>query len=373
LPDPRAAALTPMPVLVDRRALVVRDFRPVNGDKISFHWDGTPVIRYSPGRTQDLENAEVVMASIGPAVKLSGSWRERVIVHRHEREDADYFEPEQAGSIHGVGIRSRIYWLYWVYTEYRAWIVDSLERIGLGSLAVEYEQGNKDAKLEALDILKNFSRRSGVAIPVNPESRNNKPPVYMIEAPIQGAGIIMQGMAEIERQIERYIVGQSMSGGADNEDGLGGTGRANFARDTKAQVIQADAERLAETLTGTDKFPGLVNTVCKWTYPEYRGTLRWVFEYGDPQSAEKVQMGTGLVQMGLPVKAEEMYAYAGFSKPAPDDEVVGGMMPQQQPAPGEEDQPLSDEDLAGIDAEAFGDEDEESADMGMLEQALFPQ
>lgn len=106
--------------------LAVTDHRPVNGDKIQFGFDGTPRVMVHAADATKLPGAadSIIFGDRGPMLELKDPrWRQRFVIHKHIPNDADYFEGELAGGVHGVGLRSMIYWLWWLRDEMLGWAV----------------------------------------------------------------------------------------------------------------------------------------------------------------------------------------------------------------------------------------------------------
>jgi hypothetical protein len=315
-----------------QKVWTVKEFVPVNGDKIGHLWDGTPYVLVHSSEASKLKGAEIVYTTRGTGLLLKGRWREFFTLHSHNPNDADYFEAEMAEGIHGVGIRSMIYWLYWMITEYASWVVDSMERIGLGLVVIYFDASNPAAEAQAKDTAKNFSRRSVLVVPriQTAGSGHSLGSVEVVEAPTAGAAVVLELQKYGEQKIERYIVGQSMSGGADNESGLGGTGRANFAAGTKNDIIAADADDLAETLTGSEQHPNLLWVVKKYTCPWADFPVRFVHDLEEPSPEQKLGAVSMAFNMGVAFKEDEVRAITGMSDPANDDVIISAQELQRQ-------------------------------------------
>lgn len=307
-----------------KRTLLIKRTIPLNGDKIGYTWDDVPYVLVNSSKAAHLPGARLINATLGRALLLEGPWRERFLIHQHDADDADYFEPEMADAIHGVGVRSRIFWMWWVRDEWLEWVATYLERVGLGFTVWEYDASNPQAKAETERAAKAGGRRTHVLVPVWGDGRGlKKGGVERIDPPVSGVESLRSLIDYADDAIERYIVGQSMSGGNDEGDGLGGTGRADFARDTKGALTEDDAVNLAETLTGSDEAPGLVRWIQTQSRPDMRDVpLRFVFDVEQPESKEALDSGKALFDMGVPLRTDELRAKGGFSKPTTDDEVT---------------------------------------------------
>ncbi|MGH7744941.1 MAG: phage portal protein family protein, partial [Candidatus Dormibacteria bacterium] len=102
--------------------IVIDAWMPVHGDKIVFRMDdgknqyprdqiGFRVgMQYRQGDLIDGRKLEATQA--GLATFLAPYERHLAALHKHEIEDAAYETPLDAGSVHGVGIRSQIYWCW---------------------------------------------------------------------------------------------------------------------------------------------------------------------------------------------------------------------------------------------------------------------
>ncbi len=296
-----------------------------------------------------LKHATVITTTDkGYAVKMDGSYRDRLIVHKRDGEDADWWEWDMSGRVHGVGLRDRAFWGLAMRNDFRSWIIDVLERCGAGIPVITYPSSDNQAKLDAATAAKTMNRRSVFLIPVSSDRTQSGGSVQFLEAPVNGIAIIQQLILWLEQQIEQLFVGQTMSGGVDSSGGaLGGSERADFAGDTKKQKIATAADALQETWTGSDREPGIVSILKKWNYPWATSfDVRMVFnlEKQDPQVA--CANAAALAGMGIPLKVDEVREAGGFSKPTEDDEVIGMMMPAGPS--GEVPEELSDEDITGL-------------------------
>ena len=126
----------------DFNDLSVCSWVPFHGDKLAFEQDTGKVgifVGQLGTKADDLR--------YGPEARVrmfSDYERESIIVHKHEVEDGDFFEAEVAGGIHGVGLRTRVYWPWWIKQTSFQWLMTFLERAGLGVTVWYYESGNDE-------------------------------------------------------------------------------------------------------------------------------------------------------------------------------------------------------------------------------------
>jgi hypothetical protein len=308
--------------------------RPVNGDKINYLHGyspqgappGTPLVRVHGAAGLDLPGAEIVYDNISPMVALTGEWRERFLIHIYDPDDADYFAPEMAGGIYGVGIRSRIYWVNWIRMEYASWIQDLYDRVGLGFVCIKYDMASTRAKTEAERAAKQWNRRSVLAIPVSTDQLLKAGSIEVVEVPTSGGVLVQELVKYLDKMIERYILRQTISGGSGSQgDGMRGTvGPADMAKNTETNRIKADAEELAETLTGSDDEPGLVSIMLKWTYPAVKFPVKFVFDIQDESPKEQLQAITIASGLGVEFGEDYVRGITGAPKPEPGQKIVGG-------------------------------------------------
>ena len=303
---------------------------PVNGDKIQYQWDGTPVIMIDSTerlRFQAKDPDSIVMNDrSGFGLRLyKPEYRERFIIHTHVVDDADYFEGEMAGGARGVGLRSMIYWADFLRRECFQWMLGFMESVGLMDLMIfNYTDGNKAAKAAAEKNAKTISGKLALAVPRAPGDKFQA--IEVVQANAAGIGVLRDLIeGYFDRGIERLIVGQSMSAGGGGSGGLEGDGRAEFAKDTKSQLLKFDADNLDETFTIQ-----LVERLKRWNCP---GTEDFEarFKSCNPEAdrAKKFENGLKLVQAGIKVKVDELREAAGdFTRPTDGDETVGGEKPE---------------------------------------------
>lgn len=318
---------------------------PINGDKLVFRFDdGDPLkadqlgIRVGAGygiggdfNGYKVERAEPT--GQGLAYFLPDWQRDALCVHKHMIEDADWEDPRNAGTIHGVGIRSRIYWEWFQKQNALAFLMEYLERSAGGMEVWTYPAGDPTALANAKAAAR--------------ERMGNGRNIIFFPKPLGEAGdmydvrIIEAGMAGIEslkdilityfgHRIKRYILGQTLSTEAE-ATGLG-SGVADLHLDSLLQIVKYDATNLEETLTYD-----LVRNLKNWNFPWARGIhVRFVIDTESPEVEKKLQAWMQAWQMGAKLKASDVMELIGASPPGPDDEVLQqpqqmGGMPGQEP------------------------------------------
>lgn len=308
----------------------------VHGDSVQFSFDGHPCImmdaqtaawysshgaKYGPPGIGDL----VPTDRGGTALQLHRSyWRERYAIHQHLLQKADYFEGEMAGSVQGLGLRGQVYWQYVVRTDALTWMLAYMQAVGQMDLLVfNYPAGNYAAQQQQELNAQRIIGKAAIACPRSPTQ--NWPAVEQIPMNSAGLAALQTLVADyFDRHIERLFVGQSMSAGADKGTGLGGTGRAEFSKATKDELLVFDANRLDQTLTRD-----LIKPLKKYNFPWAKFPVRFKSVLPDLKAQEKVMSGKVLISVGVPIKADELREAAGYSRPEPGDDVIGA--PQMGP------------------------------------------
>jgi len=334
--------------------VVIDRWLPVNGDKIVFRYDdGTREhdpdqigIRVGAGFTSNAgvnkpwnpDRVQKVEATdYGLAYFLEPWERDLLALHKHMIEDGEYESPENAGRIHGVGIRSRIYWLWFQKQETLAWMMEYLERSAFGIEIWYYPFGNPEAEKKTR---KAAEERIGLGrnIVLVPRPMGEEGMAYGVERIEPGmAGLESMKSLVIEyfgHLIKRYILGQVLTTEAEST-GLG-SNLASIHLDTYLQIVRYDATNLEETLT-TD----LVDPLKAYNFPALMEIpIRFKIETESPDVEAKLAGARQAYDMGCKLKEADVMDLIGMSPPEGDDVVLQdaasqqaamGMDPNQQP------------------------------------------
>ena len=362
---------------------------PVNGDKLAFRYDdGTGEfnpeqvgVRVGAGFTTGTSVAKrwtveqinkVEPTDYGLAYFLEPWEKPLLAIHKHYIEDGEYESPESAGRIHGVGIRSRIYWCWYQKQEALAFLMEFLERSATGMEIWYYPWGSKEARDQTRKAAEERigNGRNIILVP-RPLGEEQAYGVERIEPSMAGADVLGRIITEyFGHQIKRLILGQTLTSEAQST-GLG-SGLAEVHLDTYMQIVQYDATNLEETLT-TD----LIEPLIKCNFPQYADIpLKFRIDTEAPDVDGKLAAWEKAFNMGLKIKAQDVMDLIGATKPGENDEVLsaqdmqggmeggmeGGEMPpglegpEQQPPPPDG----SDPDPFSTDEDEQGEQDEET-------------
>src|SRR5262249_19084285 len=98
--------------------------------------------------------------------------------------------------------------------------------------------------------------------------------------------------------------------------------------DTKHQLLHADADNLAETLT-----EDLLGPAMHFNFPQFDFRMRFEFIVEDPEKKEKIEAIKAFGPMGLKFREDEVRELTGLSAPGEGDEILGGGQQKAAPVP----------------------------------------
>jgi hypothetical protein len=308
-----------------KKQLAIRDYRHINGDKFVFRWSGEVGVLVHSAYKGSWQ-----VTDRGRAHFFTPEEREQLVLHKFEPEDADFFEGEMAGSINGVGIRSRIYWLWYLRQQVMSFLMDYLERVGAGGFTIYYyEMGNPQSLQEVTQAAESQWRNNAILFPRYRDKNTQGPGVENVAVSMGGASLLQALVTEyFDTIIRRYILGQSLTSEQSGGGGLG-DGVAGLHEDTFARLIKYDAVNLQETLTSD-----LISVLQKYNAPRVRQRIRWVFEIDKPNAKEVLEAATAFFEMGGTIDEDELRGTIGLTKPAPGASMLAKFQSMQPSTPG---------------------------------------
>lgn len=328
--------------------VIVDRWRPVHGDKLvwryvpdDLRWDDDQIgikvgLAYAGGSTNlvagrwPAEKAQqVAITDQGMAYFLRPWERPLIAVHKHYIEDGEFESPEYAGRVHGVGIRSRIYWTWYQKTETLAWLMEYLERSAGGFEIWYYPWGNETAKqaVEKSARERMSLGRNQLLVPKFLENDQMGQWYDRIEPGMAGAEALKSVIVEyFGHLLKRYILGQTLT---TESSGTGlGSNLADVHLATFLQIVKYDATNLEETLT-TD----LLEPLIRFNFPWAVGLpFKFRIDTESENSQEKLEAYKNAFEMGLKIRAQDVYDIIGATKPAPGDELLDKATQQPDPS-----------------------------------------
>lgn len=314
-------------------------WKPINGDKLVFRQDapnlpagaypnqlGIRVGMFAKPGEMVCGRWNVETTERGAAYFLQPWERDLVVVHRHMVEDAAYEDALNAGSINGVGIRTRIYWEWRQKQESLAFLMEYLERSAGGIELWHYPEGNPQAKASVEESMRQRvgAGKNQLLVPIPLAEDGSRYGVQIIEPGMAGIDTLHQILKEYYgHRIKRYILGQVLSSESE-ATGLG-SGVADLHLDTLMQIIRYDAMKLEETITFE-----LIREIQKRNFPKSMHCLvKFHLVTESPDIEKKLEAWARAYEMGARLKERDVMDLIGASIPDGDDRVL--QKPQPQP------------------------------------------
>lgn len=309
------------------RRIVVSHWEPRHGDKFAFRMadgygkkDPRQVgIRVATQSHPRLNSRQIERTAEGMVYWFNPMERKTFILHKHLREDGPFDDPWSAGRIHGVGIRSRIYWTWYAMIECMQRALEYLDRSAFGVELWRYPGNSASAKVQTEAAAKRVigGGRTIILVPTFPGDQADSYGVEHIEPGLQGFDRLMQTIREcFAIKIKRYVLGQTLTSEAE-ATGLG-SGVADAHLATFADIVSCDAQRLAESLTND-----FVRHVQLWNFPGSEHVrINFRIDTESDDAKEKMAALKQAYDMGAKIKLEDLAAAAGFGIPTDQDQVV---------------------------------------------------
>jgi phage gp29-like protein len=341
-----------------KKRLMVKSWSSVHGDTLVFKWDSDDVGLHIGKAGEEARNLETVISDRASAHILTPWERKCLVLNQGFLFGVDYFEPEFAGQLKGVGLRNYCYWPYYLMTEALGWLVEYMERIGTGYTIFTFEQGNpasEDAARKAAES-QAFSNTIIMPVPADPGARRHSG-VERIEANPGNVDALIKVVRDLfASQINLLILGQTLSQQAENT-GLG-SAVADLHQNTLAKIIKYDCLNLGECITRE-----LIPVLMEYNFPDAKFCPKFVINPDQPQPDKLLQAAKTFYDMGGSVDEDELRAVIGFGKPTADGKILhvsstGEQAAQIAAEPDEPQQPMQ----PGIQAPP-------GPDMGSLDEA----
>ena len=305
------------------KELIIRNWKPVNGDKIVFKFDDTPGILVNNAFYHGSKEA----TDRGMAHFLTPDEQECFICHEFEPEDADFYENILAGSVHGVGFRGRLYWFWWLRNNLTTILMDFLQKVGSGITIFFFEAGNDTSKQEVKDAAEAQIGNNVFLFPRNRDGQSaySGPGIQRIEVSMQGAEVFLQLFNIINAILRGYIMGETLT--TDTAATGLGSGVAEAHESTAERRTKYDAVDLDETLQH------LVNVLYRWNCPGVRPG-RFHHAVDKPNVAEFMQAADFAYNMNIALDEDDTREKLGLPKPEEGHSVLSKVAPMQPAAVG---------------------------------------
>lgn len=298
--------------------LFVRNHHPVNGDKIRYKWDGTPGILVYPGYPGTKESTDQGLCHF-----LTPDERTGFVIHEFEPDDADWTEPQLAGGIHGVGVRGRLYWFWWLKQQVFAQLMNYLHRFANGLTIFYYNASDPQAKQEAITAAKQQFSNTALIYPRWPSENPDTNAVERLEVGTANANLLWNLVdGYFDPIMVRYIQGQVLSSHAEP------TGLGSKVADLQGDTLDARIKYLAIGLQETIQ-TDLVDVLYAYNAPGVTPG-RFTFQVDSPDAEKMMAYAEQLYGMGVPLDEDQMYEVSQWGKPKPGGGIVtqvGAMQP----------------------------------------------
>jgi hypothetical protein len=297
------------------KRMVIKQHRPMNGDKMVFKWSGDAGVLVHP-----MYKGDIQITDRGLCHFFTPEERQTILIHHFEPEDSDFYDYEMAGAVEGVGVRSRLYWFWFLKSKMLKYLLDFMQRVGLGIDAFFYEAGNPESLAEMKLAAGNTMGNLRLLLPRNKDGTG--PGYAHFEPGLNGAQMFNAFLQSYFDGIMRqYILGQTLTT-ATASTGLG-SGVAEAHQMTQEMIIQYDATALQETFSEQ-----LVKMLYRWNHPGVPPAA-FVFDVEKPNSGEYMAAAQMLYEMGVAIDADDLRAVCGIPKPEPGHDIVSKYMENQ--------------------------------------------
>lgn len=294
-------------------------FRPIQGDKLVWHFDGRVGVRVMAGSGLRTEPTDYSQAYF-----VTPEEREQLIVHSVHPTDASFWKPLKAGQVNGVGLRDKLYWLWALKTRVWGMSMDFLQWFAKG-LTIYYFAGHNDQHRQQIQAFVEAQDGSSALFMPWWASDANFKPVERINPSTASPEFLMRLITEYFDSMIRYVIlGQVLTSG-NAPQGLG-SANATAHQTTFDNKVKYLSVALDETLTRD-----LLGPFYKANFPGVP-CGHWVSDLDDPNAQAMLEAAERIYAMGGAVPEQPLMDAAGLPAVKPGDTVLTQIDPMQPAA-----------------------------------------
>lgn len=298
-------------IVKGRPCLTIADHFPVNGDKLIFKFDGTPGILIN---TAEFEG-EWTPTSRGPAHFLSKEELETFLWLEFEPLDADYYDAQSAGRVHGEGFRGQLFWYWWVKSNLQSQMYDFLQKLGQGFTVFYYEAGNEQSMLDVKQAAENQIGNNVYLFPRNRDGQSAYagPGIVYTPIPMQGSNFFFELIKYIDDVMTDFILGETLTTSV-GATGMG-SGVAQAHEDTADDRVKYDARNLEWPMQR------LLDVLNRYNCPG-NPCPKFKFMVDKRNPAEYMEAVSFAVNLGLDVDEDDVRKTLALPRPQPGHSVL---------------------------------------------------
>lgn len=305
----------------DFTRLMLSRWRPLHGDKLRFEQETGKLgsaRRISSGSKggSNLSPIDWRYTEEFPIEIFDCNEREAIALHQHEVEDGDYWDWCFAGAVDGIGLRTRVYWPWYMKQQGLQWLMDFLQRSGVGVKIWYFEKGNARDEAEVSKIAQKYSNEMVILAPW-PIGQEKPSPVLEFKEPGMGGAALIKEILDdyFGDQIHRMIVGSTLTSKT-GATGLGGNVAEKHER-TTMNLSEFDSINLDETITRE-----ILWVAARYNYPgiDWQPTFQSAFREQDP--AALLEAAKMFQDMGGEVGENQIREVIGLSAPDESDRIL---------------------------------------------------
>lgn len=286
----------------------VVDWLPLNGDSLVPRWSGGSVLGDWGLMVNSNWDGETDNNTFGKVHYFTPEEREAVVIGTFKPEAPDFFSTLDTGMVKGRGLRSKVYWYWFLRNNLLASLTDFAERAGSGIWVGYYDQSNPSGRQDMADSIAAYKDRHCLLFPRNQQGQT----AYDLQIKEPGAtsvGIVHQIIQYLDSAIRAVILGHPVGDGV--QIGVGGDTAVMYS-DAVSQVTKLDANSLQDILTEQ-----LVKTLYKYNSPGVP-TGKFAFSTDHPGASRILEYAKALRDLGWSVDLDQVARICGVPKASPN-------------------------------------------------------
>ena len=291
---------------------------PLHPDSVLFDANGTPVVRVR-ATTKDSPFGTRVSTPEGAGLRPTELGRKMLVVAAMNIEAGDFELPQQLATMFaGKSLRDRMFQAWYIKQQVLKSAVWFTQRLAWGTTIGRYREGSLKERDMVIAAIKNLSDRTATVMPASGDPNETVPGIEHFEPTGTGWQAYRELVVEYYvKRIQQMILGQTLTTGSESV-GLGSNTSETHER-TFARIVRMDAMAIDSAIT-----EDVVHAIESVNWPGEEPVCRFhslVERMDEPKFLEQIGK---LVELGLPVAADDVRDRLHLRKPDPEDEQIGG-------------------------------------------------